>query len=90
MTIIEGYAAGVPVIGAKIGGIPEIIEDGRTGYLFESGNKGELIGLIKKSDKMDKEEYMVMCDHTLVFAKEHFDRNKYYPRLTEFFKKFIN
>lgn len=90
MTIIEGYAAGVPVIGAKIGGIPEIIEDGKTGYLFESGNKGELIGLIKKSDKMDKEEYMVMCNHTLVFAKEHFDRNKYYPRLTEFFKKFLN
>ena len=90
MTIIEGYAAGVPVIGAKIGGIPEIIEDGRTGYLFESGNKGELIDLIQKSDKMDKEEYIVMCNHTLVFAKEHFDRSKYYPRLTEFFKKFLN
>lgn len=90
MTIIEGYAAGVPVIGAKIGGIPEIIEDCKTGYLFECGNKEELVGLINKSDAMDREEYMAMCNQTLAFAKEHFDRNKYYPRLMDFFKKFID
>ena len=90
MTIIEGYAAGVPVIGAKIGGIPEIIEDDRTGYLFESGNKDQLIGLIKKSGAMDKKEYMAMCNQALAFAKENFDRNKYYPRLMDFFKKFVD
>ena len=90
MTIIEGYAAGVPVIGARIGGIPEIIEDSKTGYLFESGNTGQLIGFIKKSSAMDKMEYMAMCDHALAFAKEHFDRNKYYPRLMDFFQKFVD
>lgn len=90
MTIIEGYAAGVPVIGAKIGGIPEIIQDGQTGYLFESGNKKELVGLIKKSDAMGKEEYVTMCNRALSFAKEHFDRDKYYPRLMDFFKMFTD
>ncbi|MBO5486497.1 MAG: glycosyltransferase, partial [Eubacterium sp.] len=29
-------------IGADIGGIPELIENGKTGDLFESGNKEEL------------------------------------------------
>lgn len=29
MTIIEAYSVGTPVIGAKIGGIPEIIIDGK-------------------------------------------------------------
>ena len=89
MTIIEGYASGVPVIGARIGGIPEIIDDGKTGYLFKSGSKCELVDLIEKSDAMDKEKYMVMCNHALAFAKEHFDRNKYYPRLMSFFKIFV-
>ena len=89
MTIIEGYAAGVPVIGAKIGGIPEIIEDGKTGYLFESGNKEELVGLINKSIVLDNGKYKAMCRYALGFANEHFDRNKYYPRLMSFFKTFV-
>ena len=42
MTIIEGYAAGVPVIGTNIGGIPEIIEEGVTGYLFTPANSVDL------------------------------------------------
>ena len=33
---------GTPVLGADIGGIPELIEDGKTGKLFESGNADDL------------------------------------------------
>jgi glycosyltransferase involved in cell wall biosynthesis len=32
---IESFACGTPVIGANIGGIPEMVEDGETGLLFE-------------------------------------------------------
>lgn len=38
MSILEAYALGRPVIGARIGGIPEMIDTGETGFLFESGN----------------------------------------------------
>lgn len=79
MTIIEGYAAGVPVIGARIGGIPEIIDDGKTGYLFESGNKDELIKMINHSNLLDNNVYWTMCDGALGFANEHFCRDEYYP-----------
>lgn len=34
-TIIEAYAHGVPVIGSHRGGIPEIIEEKKTGFLFD-------------------------------------------------------
>ncbi len=34
-TVFEAYAHGVPVIGSRRGGIPEIVEEGRTGVLFE-------------------------------------------------------
>ena len=33
---------GTPVLGANIGGIPELIQVGKTGELFESGNGEEL------------------------------------------------
>ena len=33
---------GTPVLGANIGGIPELISIGKTGELFESGNGEDL------------------------------------------------
>ncbi|MDP2684695.1 MAG: glycosyltransferase family 4 protein [bacterium] len=42
ITLIEAMASGVPVIASKIGGIPEIIEDGVTGLLTKPGNSQDL------------------------------------------------
>ena len=38
IVIIESFKYGTPVIGSNIGGIPELIENGYNGYLFEAGN----------------------------------------------------
>jgi glycosyltransferase involved in cell wall biosynthesis len=38
MAILESFSHGKPVIGARIGGIPEMIDDGVNGFLFEPGN----------------------------------------------------
>ncbi len=43
MVVLEAMALGKPVIGSRIGGIPEQIDDGKTGLLFEMGNVDELI-----------------------------------------------
>lgn len=43
MVVLEAMALGKPVIASNIGGIPEQIDDGRTGFLFEVGNKEELL-----------------------------------------------
>jgi glycosyltransferase involved in cell wall biosynthesis len=53
MTVLEAYAYGKPVVGSRIGGIPEMIEHGRTGMLFEMGDVGQLTECIRNlwSDK---------------------------------------
>ena len=38
MSILESFAYGKPVIGADIGGVPEMITDGETGFLFPPGD----------------------------------------------------
>jgi glycosyltransferase involved in cell wall biosynthesis len=40
--VLETYAMGRPVIGSRIGGIPELIEDGHTGLLFTPGDASDL------------------------------------------------
>ncbi len=41
-SILEPFALGRPVVGARIGGIPELVVDGVTGRLFESGDSRSL------------------------------------------------
>ena len=47
-SVMESISEGTPVLGARIGGIPELIEEGVTGKLFESGNIDDLIQKIEQ------------------------------------------
>nr|MBC7244136.1 glycosyltransferase family 4 protein [Chloroflexota bacterium] len=38
MAIIEAMAAGKPVVATKVGGIPDLVDDGETGFLVEAGD----------------------------------------------------
>ncbi len=41
-TLVEAFACGLPVIASRMGSLPELIQDGVTGLLFESGNALDL------------------------------------------------
>ena len=45
---MESIANGRPVLGARRGGIPELIEAGKTGWLFPAGNKTVLAETIRE------------------------------------------
>ena len=45
-TFLEAFALGKPVIGANLGGIPELVQDSKTGYLFPPGDSKALKQLI--------------------------------------------
>lgn len=62
-SVIESQMYGTPVLGAEIGGIPELIQIGKTGELFESGNTEELKMKIRKlwNDKECCDRYSLNC-----------------------------
>jgi glycosyltransferase involved in cell wall biosynthesis len=45
--LIEAYANGIPVIGSDMGGIPETIEHGKSGYVFPSEDAATLADHLK-------------------------------------------
>lgn len=49
--VFEALASGKPVIGSRRGGIPEMIDDGVNGLLFDPGSDGELANLLTKMVK---------------------------------------
>jgi glycosyltransferase involved in cell wall biosynthesis len=46
LVVFESLASGTPVIGSRIGGIPEFIDDGIDGYLITPGSVSELVNRI--------------------------------------------
>jgi glycosyltransferase involved in cell wall biosynthesis len=42
VTIAESFACGTPVIASRLGSMPDIVDDGRTGLHFEAGNADDL------------------------------------------------
>lgn len=47
-SVIESQMYGTPVVASRIGGIPELIVDGKTGVLFEAGNVRALEAALRK------------------------------------------
>lgn len=53
---MEAYSYGVPVVASRRGGIPEVIEEGKTGFLFDPSCAGDLAsvldGLVKQPERL--------------------------------------
>jgi glycosyltransferase involved in cell wall biosynthesis len=47
MSILEASASGVPVIATNVGDIPNLVDDGKTGFLFSPGDWLTLASLLK-------------------------------------------
>jgi glycosyltransferase involved in cell wall biosynthesis len=46
-TIVEAYACGLPVIASRLGALPELVDDGVTGLLFEPGSAEDLARVLQ-------------------------------------------
>lgn len=86
MSIIESFHLGKPVIGSNLGGIPELLNNGR-GIIFENDkqNNGLTTALINAL-KMSKKEYQNISRKCLDFATSSLSDSQNYEQLITVFE----
>ncbi len=88
-SVIEAFALGKPAIGARIGGIPELVKDGKTGYTFESGNVEDLRDKIECLLK-DPDSAIERGKNARRFVEENLNPEKHYQKLMKIYQIAIN
>jgi len=82
LSVIEAQCLGTPVLGARIGGIPELIEDGISGMLFEAKNT---IDLKQKIEAMfiHNFDYEVLAKN----SQQRYSSIAYYKQLMDIYTR---
>lgn len=86
LAIIEAFAAGKPVIGARIGGIPELVQDGVTGRTFVPGDAQDLARVIEESLK-DSAQLADWGANASKRVSEEFSADAHYLRLMAIYEE---
>lgn len=86
-SVMEALVCGTPVIASDIGGVPELIEDGKTGVLFEPGNIDDLSAKIRDlwENKKKNKELHENCKGFKTVSLEEYTKD-----LCEIYKKVSN
>lgn len=90
MTVIECFTLGTPAIGSRIGGIPELITDGVTGFLHKPASKDAILQTVRKAEMLEKGKYDEMKEAAKADAMKRFNRGTYVRHLYEVYKETIS
>lgn len=71
--VLEALATGVPVIASDVGGIPDMVVDGRTGYLVSADDPGGLVEAVERLRRLPADERLAMVRRARAHVAEHFD-----------------
>ncbi|MCG8607638.1 glycosyltransferase family 4 protein [bacterium] len=89
LVIYESSALGKPVIGARMGGIPELIEDNGTGFHFDAGNPDELA---EKITHLNSRPALIseFGRRARAMAEREFEPGQHYNQMYAWYKELVS
>lgn len=87
MSVLEAFARGKPLIGASIGGIPELIEQDESGWSFEPGNVTELAALLAQVQSLPSHELSRMAEATRALVRSRFSQATYLAAILNLYRR---
>ena len=86
--VLEALSCEVPVVASDVGGTNEIVQHGKTGYLFENGVLNQAIKYIKKIKNNQEHEKLRKNGRTLI--KQKFSWKAITKKIIAIYKKVLN
>jgi N-acetyl-alpha-D-glucosaminyl L-malate synthase BshA len=89
LAALEALSCGVPVIGTDLGGLPEVVRQGETGFLR---NLGDVQGMAEKALEIlgDKKSLEQFKKNAREKAVELFDASRIIPQYENYYQKILN
>lgn len=87
MVVVESFAMGKPVIASRIGAIPELVTDGKNGFLFKPADVDDLINKIKHTADIKENEYSAFSENAYNYSVENFSSQVYYKKILSLYEQ---
>lgn len=88
--IAEASAYGTPCIVSHMGGLPEAVEDGITGYICRAGDADDLAEKLDAMYALSGEAYSDMCEAAVRKAERDYGADQYLEKILGLYTKLIN
>lgn len=85
LSVLEAYACGKPVVGARIGGIVEVIRDGETGVLFDPHNVDALAAHLRRMRSLSDASIQQMGKAARAYVASQFTKSSYVRRILDLY-----
>lgn len=79
LAVLESLASGIPVVASRVGGLPEIVRDDDTGFLFRPGDSADLLVALRRGEQSEP-RHRRACR---VWAEAHADLRRHMAELTD-------
>jgi len=88
MSVLEAMAYGKPIVGSRMGGIPELVDEGKTGLLYEAR---DVDGLLSKLNQLmeSRELRMKMGKAGRARVEQHFSLDLHHHGLVNIYKSVL-
>lgn len=88
MSIIEAFSYGKPVIASNLGGVPEMIQDDFSGYIFQAGSSCDLVEKINKFLN-DNSLHEKLGKNAREFALKNYNKQSHFDKLLNLYHSII-
>jgi glycosyltransferase involved in cell wall biosynthesis len=89
-TILESFASGTPVVASNVGGIPELVENEKTGYLFQWDDNESCLRAIKKMNSLNIENAKEMGERCIESVRNHYTMELQAKKYIDLYKRVLS